>query len=45
VAATGLWLQGSQLWVLAVPTLLALGWLALANPQACLRSADGPGAG
>lgn len=36
VATAGIWLGGSQHWVLAVPTLLAVGWLALANPTACV---------
>jgi hypothetical protein len=40
LAAAGVWLGGSQLWVLAVPAVLALGWLMLANPQACMPGAD-----
>jgi hypothetical protein len=40
VAAAGVWLGGSQLWVLAVPAALTAGWLMLANPQACTPSAD-----
>jgi hypothetical protein len=39
VAAAGVWLGGSQLWVLAVPAVLAAGWLMLANPQACAPGA------
>lgn len=45
IAAAGLWLGGSQMWVLAVPAALALGWLALANPQACAPGAGQRGAG
>lgn len=44
VAAAGVWLGGSPLWVLAVPAALAAGWLVLANPQACLPGAGGHGA-
>jgi len=40
VAAAGVWLGGSQLWVLAVPAALTAGWLMLANPQACMPGAD-----
>jgi hypothetical protein len=44
LAAAGVWLQGSQLWVLAVPAALAAGWLALADPQACAATPAAPGA-
>lgn len=44
LAAAGVWLQGSQLWVLAVPAALAAGWLALADPQACAAAPAAPGA-
>lgn len=42
LAAAGLWLTGSSLWMLAVPTLLAAGWLMLANPPACLPDTNRP---
>ncbi len=35
VGAAGSWLSGSQLWFLAIPGALAVGWLFLANPLAC----------
>lgn len=44
LTAAGLWLTGSPFWVLAVPALLAAGWLMLANPQGCLPGGAGPGA-
>jgi hypothetical protein len=44
VAAAGIWLGGSQLWVLTLPAALAAGWLMLANPQACAPGAGRPGA-
>jgi hypothetical protein len=44
LAAAGVWLQGSQLWVLAVPAALAAGWLALADPQDCAATPAAPGA-
>lgn len=40
VAAAGVWLGGSQLWVLALPVALVMGWPMLANPLACMP-ADG----
>jgi hypothetical protein len=45
LAAAGHWLSGSTLWVLAVPALLAAGWLVLANPQACLPDSGRHGGG
>ncbi|HWA37724.1 MAG TPA: hypothetical protein VG873_07665 [Burkholderiales bacterium] len=35
VAASGIWLTGSQYWLLAIPAALAAGWLFVANPLAC----------
>jgi hypothetical protein len=35
LAAVGTWLTGSQAWWLAVPSTLAVAWMALANPLAC----------
>jgi hypothetical protein len=40
VAAAGVRLGGSALWVLALPVALAAGWWMLANPQACVPRAD-----
>lgn len=49
LAAAGTWLTGMQHWLLTLPGVLALGWLALANPLACApgspadaSQADGP---
>jgi hypothetical protein len=35
IGASGAWLTGSQSWFVAIPAVLALGWLFLANPLAC----------
>ncbi len=36
VATAGIGLGGSQYWVLAAPAALAMGWLVLADPRACV---------
>jgi hypothetical protein len=35
VGAAGSAITGSGMWWLAVPALIAAGWLAVANPEAC----------
>lgn len=36
VGVVGQYLSGSSAWFLAVPALLAVGWLFVANPTECL---------
>lgn len=36
VGFVGVALTGSQWWYVAIPGALALGWLAVANPERCM---------
>lgn len=38
VGAAGYVITGSQWWFAAVPALLAVAWLAVADPEQCLRA-------
>jgi hypothetical protein len=35
IAATGQWLSGRAEWFLAIPLVVALGWLLVADPSQC----------
>lgn len=35
IAFAGVFLSGSQWWYLAIPAVMALGWLLLADPTQC----------
>jgi hypothetical protein len=35
IGGLGSWLTGSDVWYLAVPAAIAIGWLAVADPTRC----------
>lgn len=43
VGALGAWLGGSNAWFLAVPAIVAVAWLFVADPTACAAPAEGDG--
>lgn len=45
LAGAGTWLTGDPRWAWVLPAALALGWLVVANPQACLPPGAGRDAG
>ena len=42
IASIGNWLSANTYWYLAIPAVVAVGWLFLANPTQCARAPRKP---